>query len=448
MTDWLDRFFRIHERRSTPQREFLAGATTWLALSYIILVNPIVLGATGMDVGSVMVATAVGAAISTLAAGLLSRLPVALAPGMGLNFFFAFTLCGSAAAGGFGLTWQQALAATLISGVLFLLSATIRLRARLLEIIPPPLRHAIAAGIGLMIALIGLRWAGLLAPNPATYIGLGDFGSRPVQAAAVGLLVTALLVVRRFPGALILGGATSGALALAFGLTEFTGVVSAPPSLAPTFLAFDFAGLFAAPTWIAAVATLLFVDMFDTVGTLLAVGYRARLLDEEGRLPRAEAALASDAGGTIVGSALGTSTITTYIESAAGAAAGGRTGLASVTTSALLLGAVFLHPLLSVVAPVPTEDGLTLYPVVAPILIMIGVLMMPELGKIVWERPLNSIPAACVILGMPFTTSITNGIGAGFIAWSALHLIADRSREETTIWTHVIAGAFLVLFLI
>ena len=293
-----------------------------------------------MDTGAVMVATCLGAALATASAGIFARLPVALAPGMGLNFFFAFTLCGAAAAGGFGLTWQQALAATFIAGVLFLASALFKVRSKLMDIVPEPLRHGIVAGIGLMIAVIGLRWAGLLVATPSIYIGPGDIGARPVQVALVGLAVTAILVIRRVPGALLIGAGASGVLSLAFGLTEFTGVVSAPPSILPTLFAADFGGLFAAPTWIFAVVVLLIVDMFDTIGTLLGVTSRAGLM-KDGRLPRAEAAFASDAGGTMAGSLLGTSTITTYIESAAGIAAGGRTGLTALTTAGLLLASMF-----------------------------------------------------------------------------------------------------------
>ena len=444
MIRWLDRFFEIGARGSTPGREVLAGATTWLTLAYIVLVNPVVLGAAGMDTGAVMVATCVGAALATISAGLFARLPVALAPGMGLNFFFAFTLCGTAATGGFGLTWQQALAATFIAGVLFLASSLFKVRSKLMEVVPEPLRHGIVAGIGLMIAVIGLRWAGLLAAAPSIYIGAGDIGSRPVQVALVGLVVTALLVIRRVPGALLIGAGVSGILSLAFGLTEFTGVVSAPPSLAPTLFALDFGGLYAAPTWIFAVVVLLIVDMFDTVGTLLGVTSRAGLM-RDGRLPRSEAAFASDAGGTMVGSLLGTSTITTYIESAAGIAAGGRTGLTALTTAALLLGSMFFHPLLSVIGGVPLGDGVVLYPVAAPILILIGIFMMPEIGKVHWDRPLAAIPAFFVVVAMPLTTSITNGIGAGFIAWSALHLLSGKGRETSPV-THALAALFVVLF--
>ena len=326
MIRWLNRYFEIESRGSTLRRELLAGTTTWVTLAYIVLVNPVVLGAAGMDAGAVMMATCVGAALATAAAGIFARLPVALAPGMGLNFFFAFTLCGAAASGGFGLTWQQALAATFIAGVLFLASSIFKLRSKLVEVVPAPLRHGIVAGIGLMIAVIGLRWAGLVVAAPGMYIGPGDLGERPVQVATAGLLVTAVLIARRVPGALLLGAGVSAALAAAFGLTTFTGVVAMPPSLLPTFLALDFGGLFAAPTWVLAVVMLLLVDMFDTVGTLIGVASRAGLMDR-GRLPRAEAAFAADASGTMVGGLLGTSTITTYIESAAGIAAGGRTGI-------------------------------------------------------------------------------------------------------------------------
>ena len=446
MIRWLNRYFEIESRGSTLRRELLAGTTTWVTLAYIVLVNPVVLGAAGMDTGAVMMATCVGAALATAAAGIFARLPVALAPGMGLNFFFAFTLCGAAASGGFGLTWQQALAATFIAGVLFLASSIFKLRSKLVEVVPAPLRHGIVAGIGLMIAVIGLRWAGLVVAAPGMYIGPGDLGERPVQVATAGLLVTAVLIARRVPGALLLGAGVSAALAAAFGLTTFTGVVAMPPSLLPTFLALDFGGLFAAPTWVLAVVMLLLVDMFDTVGTLIGVASRAGLMDR-GRLPRAEAAFAADAGGTMVGGLLGTSTITTYIESAAGIAAGGRTGITSLTVAVLLLCSSFFYPLLSVVGGVPFGDGVTLYPVAAPILILIGIFMFPQIGKVPWDRPLSAIPAFFVVVGMPLTTSISTGIGAGFIAWSVLHLLSGKGREVSG-WNHLLAAVFLILFLL
>ena len=446
MIRWLNRYFEIESRGSTLRRELLAGTTTWVTLAYIVLVNPVVLGAAGMDAGAVMMATCVGAALATAAAGIFARLPVALAPGMGLNFFFAFTLCGAVASGGFGLTWQQALAATFIAGVLFLASSIFKLRSKLVEVVPAPLRHGIVAGIGLMIAVIGLRWAGLVVAAPGMYIGPGDLGERPVQVATAGLLVTAVLIARRVPGALLLGAGVSAALAAAFGLTTFTGVVAMPPSLLPTFLALDFGGLFAAPTWVLAVVMLLLVDMFDTVGTLIGVASRAGLMDR-GRLPRAEAAFAADAGGTMVGGLLGTSTITTYIESAAGIAAGGRTGITALTTAVLLLCSSFFYPLLSVVGGVPFGDGVTLYPVAAPILILIGIFMFPQIGKVPWDRPLSAIPAFFVVVGMPLTTSISTGIGAGFIAWSVLHLLSGKGREVSG-WNHLLAAVFLILFLL
>ena len=446
MIRWLNRYFEIESRGSTLRRELLAGTTTWVTLAYIVLVNPVVLGAAGMDTGAVMMATCVGAALATAAAGIFARLPVALAPGMGLNFFFAFTLCGAAASGGFGLTWQQALAATFIAGVLFLASSIFKLRSKLVEVVPAPLRHGIVAGIGLMIAVIGLRWAGLVVAAPGMYIGPGDLGERPVQVATAGLLVTAVLIARRVPGALLLGAGVSAALAAAFGLTTFTGVVAMPPSLLPTFLALDFGGLFAAPTWVLAVVMLLLVDMFDTVGTLIGVASRVGLMDR-GRLPRAEAAFAADAGGTMVGGLLGTSTITTYIESAAGIAAGGRTGITALTAAVLLLCSSFFYPLLSVVGGVPFGDGVTLYPVAAPILILIGIFMFPQIGKVPWDRPLSAIPAFFVVVGMPLTTSISTGIGAGFIAWSVLHLLSGKGREVSG-WNHLLAAVFLILFLL
>ena len=418
MLHWLDRYFEIEARGSTPRREMLAGATTWLTLAYIVLVNPIVLGAAGMDSGAVMVATCLGAALATASAGVFARLPVALAPGMGLNFFFAFTLCGAAAAGGFGLSWQQALAATFIAGALFLASALFKVRSKLMDMVPEPLRHGIVAGIGLMIAVIGLRWAGLLVATPSTYIGPGDIGARPVQVALVGLAVAAILVIRRVPGALLLGAGASGVLGLAFGLTEFTGVVSMPPSILPTLFAVDFGGLFAAPTWIFAVVVLLVVDMFDTVGTLLGVTSRAGLM-KGGRLPRAEAAFASDAGGTMAGSLLGTSTITTYIESATGISSGARTGFASLVVAFLFLGTLFVAPLVESIPIFAT----------APALIVTGVLMMAAAARVNWSDATEAVPVFLTLISIPLTFSIADGLAVGFVAYPVIKRLSGRGAD-------------------
>ncbi|MFQ5789313.1 MAG: NCS2 family permease [Acidobacteriota bacterium] len=465
MSGRLERRFAIAASGTSLRREVLAGVTTYLAMSYIILVNPRVLAGAGMDSGAVMVATCLASAAATVWMGLHANYPIGLAPGMGHNFFFAITVCGPIAAGGLGYPWQAALAAVFVSGCLFIVASFWEVRARIVDMVPGHLKTSIAVGIGLLIAMVGLRWGGLLVATPGTYIGLGDLGSPPVLLTLFGLLLTAWLTVARVTAALVVGILATATVAVfarmphsevvgwwgyfshAWESVKGVELVGLPPSMAPTFLAMDFGGLFRHSDFLSVVFVFLFVDLFDTVGTLIGVGQRAGLL-VKGRLLRARQAFLADAVGTVAGAAMGTSTVTSYVESAAGVAAGGRTGLAALVTSGLMAGSIFFYPLVELVGGgYDAGGGLVLYPALAPALIMIGVFMMQGIGLINWSLPLEAIPAFLTMVMMPLTTSITEGIAFGFISTSVLYLASGRARSLH--WgVHLIAGLFLLRYIV
>ncbi len=415
-------FFRVAEAGSTPRAEAAAGLTTFLAMAYILFVNPAVLSQAGMDFGAVFTATCLSAAVATLVMGVAANYPIALAPGMGQNFFFVSVVATM------GILWQEALAAVFLSGVLFLVLTLTRVRALIIASIPDSLKAGISVGIGLFIAFIGLVNAGIVRKDPAALVRLGDLGSSVTLLAVLGLTVTAALLVRQVPGALLWGIAASAAAALAAGLIRFEGIVGPPPSLAPTFLQLDLAGLMD-PKLLPVVLVFLYMALFDAVGTLVAVGQQAGLM-RDGRLLRGERALMADASGTVVGAALGTATVTAYIESAAGVEAGGRTGLANVVTSGLFLLSLFAAPLARMVGGgVAFSEGPPLHPITAPALILVGSLMARGVTRIPWTDPTEALPAFLVMAGIPLTFSIADGLALGFIAYPALKLLAGRRRE-------------------
>jgi len=442
----LDRFFGVRKSGSSLRTEVIAGITTYVALVYIVLVNPAVLAATGMDLGAVMMATCLSAAFATTWMALHANYPIALAPGMGHNFFFAITVCGPVAAGGLGFSWQAALAAVLLSGVIFLVGSFWGFRARIITMVPPHLKTSIAVGIGLLIAVVGLRWSGLLVSRPGIYIGLGDLGSTPVLLSLFGLLVMATLWAAGVSAAIVLGILATTLLGLLLGIVEFHGVVAWPPSIAPTFLALDFRDLLQHADFLSVVFVFFFVDLFDTVGTLIGVGKRAGLM-VEGTLPRARQAFLADAAGTVGGALMGTSTVTSYVESAAGVAVGGRTGLTALVTAVLLLGSIFLHPFVETVGvSFDLGGGAFVYPILAPALILIGAFMLQGVGDIDWQDRLQAVPAFLTMVIMPLTTSITEGIAFGFIATSILYLAVGKGRAVH--WgVHAIAACFLLRYL-
>ncbi len=432
----IERVFQLTAHRTTVRTEIVAGITTFLAMAYIIFVQPAVLAAAGMDFGAVMVATCIASALATLLMGLLANYPIAVAPAMGHNFYFAFTVCVA-----MRVPWRVALGAVAIAGALFILTATIGLRERLILVIPASLKHAMAVGIGLLVALIGLQWGGVIVDSPGTMVTLGKLSAPPALLTIFGLVVVGALLARGVTGALLIGMLASTVLGLAMGLVKYQGLVAAPPSLSPTLLQLDVAGALSAPM-LPVIVIFFFLALFDSVGTLVGVASHAGLL-RDGTLPRARQALFADAAGTVAGAALGTSTVTAYIESATGVSAGGRTGLANVVTASLFLLSLFFHPLVRMIGGgYPLGNNVVLYPIVAPVLVLVGTLMIGGVRDIAWDDPTEAIPAFLTMIMMPLTVSITEGIAFGFIAYAVLKLATGRAGEA-----HPLVYLFAALFI-
>jgi AGZA family xanthine/uracil permease-like MFS transporter len=419
----LERLFRLSSSGTTVRTEVVAGITTFLTMAYIIFVQPTVLSAAGMDPGAVLTATCLASALGTLLMALLANYPIAVAPAMGHNFFFAFTVVIAR-----GTPWPVALGAVAIAGTIFILTAGFGLRERVIVAVPQSLKHAIGVGIGLLIALIGLEWSGVVVAAPGTLVSLGRLTSPPVVLALGTMALMAVLMARRVNGAMLLGMLVSTAIGLGVGLVKFQGVIARPPSLAPTFMKLNILGAFR-PALIDVVIVFFFLALFDSIGTLIGVAERAGLT-KNGHLPRARQALLADAIGTVVGAGLGTSTVTAYVESATGVAAGGRTGLTSVVTSALFLLALFFFPLVKTIGGgYPVGNNVILYPVVAPALVLVGVMMMESVRHIQWDDLTEGIPAFLTIITMPLAVSITDGLAFGFIAFALLKLATGRPSE-------------------
>ncbi len=425
----LERYFRLAEHGTTVRTEVLAGLTTFLTMAYIIFVNPAILSDAGMDRGAVFVATCLAAALGTLLMGLLANYPIALAPGMGLNAFFAYTVVGR-----MGHDWQVALGAVFLSGLLFLALSLLPVREWVVNAIPRTLKMAISAGIGFFLAIIALRSANIVVDDPATLVTLGDMTRPTTLLAALGFIAMVALDRLRVPGAIVIAVLGITLIGVASGLAPFRGIVSAPPSVAPTLFEMDIAAAMEVGL-ISVVFAFLFVDLFDTAGTLVGVAHRAGLLDAEGRLPRLRNALLADSVATVAGAALGTSTTTSYIESAAGVNAGGRTGLTAVVVAMLFMLALFLSPL---AATVPTFAT-------APALLFVACVMARGLTELDWSDPTEYAPAVVTAITMPLTYSIATGIGFGFITYAAAKVFAGRWREMRPA-VLVIAVAFLAKF--
>jgi adenine/guanine/hypoxanthine permease len=414
-SSFLDRFFQLQEHRTDVRTEMVAGLTTFLTMVYIIFVNPQILGKAGMDPGAVFVATCLAAAISTLIMALYANYPIALAPGMGLNAFFAFTLVLT-----YKYTWQQALAFVFLSGVLALIITATRLREYIIRSIPQNLKLAVSAGVGLFLGIIALETSGIVVDHPATLVTLGDLTKPPAILAIAGFVLILALNHRKVLGGTLIGILIVAVIGIPLGLAKFTGVVSMPPSLAPTFLQLDFSRVF---EWTAIVVifSLLFVDLFDTAGTLIGVAHRAGLLDEKGELPRMGRALIADSSATVVGSLLGTSNTTSYIESTAGVDAGGRTGLTGVVVAALFVLAVFFSPLAGMI-PAYASAAALLY---------VACVMTQGLAEIDWEDATEYAPAVVTAITMPLTYSIATGIGLGFITYALAKILAGKVAEAS-----------------
>jgi adenine/guanine/hypoxanthine permease len=412
----LERYFQLKRNGTTVRTEAVAGVTTFLAMAYIVFVNPGILSATGMDAGAVFVATCLAAAIGTLIMGLWAKLPIAQAPGMGLNAFFAFSVVI-----GMGIAWETALAATMVSGVIFLILALTGVRQAIINAIPVQLKLAVGAGIGLFIAFIGLKAAGIVVADDATTVSLGSFREPTTLLAVFGIVITAVLLAKGVRAAVFYGILATSAAGLLTGLIELPGnVVASVPSLAPTFgAAFGEIPNLLTPQLLVVVFTMLFVDFFDTAGTLIAVTKQANLLTPEGEIPGGNRPLVADAIATIAGGALGTSTTTSYIESSAGVGAGGRTGLTSVVTSGLFLVTLFFSPLLGVVTAQVT----------AAALIIVGLMMAKPLGEIAWGEWEYGIPAFLVVVTMPLTYSIATGIALGLVLFPLLMVVRGRAKD-------------------
>ncbi len=436
----LNRFFKLSEHGTTVPREIQAGITTFAAMAYILAVNPSILADTGMDRSALVTVTALTAAVSTVLMALLTNYPIALAPGMGINAFFTYTICLGA-----GVPWQEALGMVFVNGVIFLLLSVTGVRERIVKAIPYSLKIAITCGIGLFIAFIGLKNGGIVVANSATYVSHGDFASGPVALCLFGILLTAVLVARRVPGAIVIGIAAVTVIGL-FVSNGAGGTVtanpgsffSAPASPAPVFFKLSFGFLQDWSTFMKTlplILTLLLVDMFDNIGTLIGVTKRAGFLDKDGNLPKAGRALLADSSAAILSSLFGTSTVVSYIESASGVEAGGRTGLTTITTALLMVLALFLTPLILAVPAAAT----------APALVIVGIFMMQSVTEITMEDFRIAAPAVITILAIPLTFSIAEGIGLGLISASILALTTGRARSMTP-FGYAIAGVFFLEF--
>lgn len=430
----LEKYFKLKENNTTVKTEVLAGITTFMTMAYILAVNPDILSATGMDKGAVFTATALSALIATLVMALYAKLPFALAPGMGLNAFFAFTVVL-----GMGHSWQFALTAVFIEGIIFILLTVFNIREMIVNSIPINIKHAISVGIGLFIAFIGLKTAGIIVSDPATFVALGDItdiaGNGGALVALLTLVITGVLLAMKIKGALLFGIIIGAAIGLPFGVTTLPSSMElTPPSLSPIFMKFEWTQVLTMDM-LMVVFTFLFVDMFDTVGTLIGVSSKANMLDKEGRVPRVKQALMADAVGTTVGAMLGTSTVTTYVESASGVSEGGRTGLTALTTAGLFLLALFLSPLFLMVPGAAT----------APALILVGAMMMTPVKNINFDDFTESIPVFLTIIMMPLTYSIAEGILFGVLSYVILKALTGKFKDISVVMI-VLAVLFILKF--
>lgn len=397
----------------TVKREVIAGITTFLTMAYILAVNPSILSDAGMDKGAVFTATVISSVLATLVMAMYAKLPFALAPGMGLNAFFAYTVVLT-----MGYSWQFALTAVFIEGIIFILLTLTGLRQKIVDSMPLVLRRAISPGIGFFIAFIGLKNAGIVSASPATFVTMGNLHDPAVLLAAFGILLSAVLLIKKVTGALLIGILVTTVIGIPLGVTHFSSVLDVPPSIAPIVMKFEWHNVLSFDMAIC-VLTFLFIDMFDTIGTLLGVSHRAGMVDEKGNIPHLTEAFMADAIGTAAGAMLGTSTVTTYVESASGVNAGGRSGLTSFTTAICFVLALFLAPLFLAIPAQAT----------APALVLVGVMMMTDVSKLHLGDFADAVPAFVCIALMPLTYSISDGILMGLITYVLLRIFAGRYRE-------------------
>ena len=426
----LNRVFELDKRGSDLRTEVMAGFTTFLAMSYIIFINPDILSQAGMDPGAVFVATCLSAVIGSLIMGAYANYPIAIAPGMGLNAFFTYGVVI-----GMGVSWETALMAVFMSGSLFVILSVLPIREWIINAIPMELKLSIGAGIGLFLIIIGLTSVGIVVDNPATLVGLGDLSATPTLLAVACFIIIAVLESRKVPGGVLIGMISITIIGALMGVSQPGGIVSLPPSIEPTFLALDWSKAFEIAL-VVVVISFLFVDMFDTAGTLVSVAHRAGLLDEKGHVTNLRRALLADSTATMIGAMLGTSSATSYVESVAGVKAGGRTGLTAIVVAILFLVALFFAPLAGAIQSFAT----------GPALVFVGCVMVGSLANIDWEDATCFVPAVITAIAMPLTYSIATGLGLGFITYAALKLGTGRWRELGA-GVSVLAVLFLLKFI-
>jgi AGZA family xanthine/uracil permease-like MFS transporter len=424
--------FKLKQNNTNPTNEIIGGLTTFMTMAYILAVNPIILSAAGMDQSAVFTATALASCLATLIMAFYARLPYALAPGMGLNAFFAYTVVLA-----MGYTWQMALTAVFIEGIIFILLTLFNIREVIVNSIPMPVKHAISVGIGLFIALMGFKNADIVIANENTLVSLGSMNNPNVWVALSGLLIISVLLILRVKGAILIGILAAAIIGIPLDITTFPkgGLINMPPSLEPVFFKIEFKHLLK-PDIIIVLFTFLFVDMFDTVGTLIGVSSKANMLDKEGKVPRAKQALMADAIGTTIGALLGTSTVTTYVESTAGITAGGRTGLTALITALCFLLVLFISPVFLMIPSAAT----------APALIIIGLFMISPITKVELENYIDSIPVFLTIVIMPLAFSISEGISFGIISYVVIRVLTGRWRSVPLV-LYILAGLFIARYI-
>lgn len=445
----LNQYFKLEENKTSLRQEALAGVTTFATMAYIIFVQPVVLGNAGMDRAAVFTSTCLITAFSTILMALLSNYPFAVAPAMGHNFYFAYLVTE------LKIPWQTALGAVFISGIIFVATASFGFREQIVAAVPESLKSSIAAGIGLLIALIGLEWAGLVRLDTSTFVALGNLRSAPTIVALIGLAVTVILMARKIRGAILLGILAAAAAGILMGVVKYPGaIVSLPPSIAPIAFKLDVVGAITQGLF-AIIFIFFFLDLFDTVGSLIGVAKQAGFM-QKGKLPRAGRALLADALGTTGAALAGNTTMVSYVESASGVAAGGRTGIVALVVAALFLVALFFSPLVAAISGGVTINepillygqevarrDFTLYPITSPALIVVGSLMIRAVRDIDWDDFTESLPAFLMIILTPLTFSITDGISFGFISYALLKLVTNRAREA-----HWLVYLFAALFVL
>ncbi|MBQ8805701.1 MAG: NCS2 family permease [Bacteroidaceae bacterium] len=427
----IKKLFGFNPKETTIRTEVMAGITTFLTMAYILAVNPSILSETGMDKGALFTTTVLMSALPTIFMGLYAKLPLALAPGMGLNAFFAYTVCLV-----MGYSWQFALTAVFLEGIMFILLTITNLREKIVEVIPDTLKKAISAGIGLYIAFIGLKSAGIIVNNDATLVCLGKLTSGSALLGVIGIIVTSVMLVKNIKGALLIGILATTLIGIPLGVTHFDGVFSIPPSIEPIFLKFEWTHIFTKEMFII-VFTLLFVDLFDCIGTVIGVTTRAGMVKADGKIPRLKEVFMVDSISTAAGAAMGTSTVAVYVESAAGVNEGGRSGLTAVVTGACFLLALFFAPLFLAIPAAATT----------PVLVLVGLMMMGSVLEIDFNKYADSIPAFICILMMPLTYSISDGIVLGHLSYIFINLLSGNFKK-VTVGMYILAAFFLLKFLL